>query len=138
MNKKWCAANLRLKMCETSEQVAKQKAKQCFLFVCAFSIGIVLKVKARQESIGKERSHRPGSIRNQPFFYFYNIAEQMKAYSQDLRWRVIYHQYLAGSSVQETADALYVSVRITHQRIYVSVKITHQRDVQETRSCLGE
>ena len=34
----------------------------------------------------------------------------MKAYSQDLRWRVIYHQYLAGSSVQETADALYVSV----------------------------
>ena len=54
MYKKWVRGKL------TSEnvrqkQVAKQKAKQCFLFACAFSIGIVSEVlKARQESIGKE------------------------------------------------------------------------------------
>ena len=79
-----------------------------------FSVRVCIFDRNRLGSEGKAREHRKGarprSIRNQPFFYFYNIAELIKVYSQDLTWRVINHQYLAGSSVQETADALYVSV----------------------------
>ena len=32
-----------------------------------------------------------------------------KAYSTDLRWRVIYHWQIYGSSIQETANQLFVS-----------------------------
>ena len=53
MYKKWvCGKFTSENVCQ--KQVAKQKAKQRFLFACAFSIGIIFEVKARQESIGKE------------------------------------------------------------------------------------
>ena len=33
----------------------------------------------------------------------------MKVLHEDLRWRVIYHQYLYGSSIKETANVLFTS-----------------------------
>ena len=35
----------------------------------------------------------------------------VKNLSEDLRWRVIYHRYICGSSIEETAQSLFVSKR---------------------------
>ena len=39
----------------------------------------------------------------------------MKAFGDDLRWRVIYHQFLLGSSAELTANVLFVSKRFVQK-----------------------
>ena len=34
--------------------------------------------------------------------------KMVKSYSSDLRWRVIFHKHIYGSTIQETAEALFV------------------------------
>ena len=54
----------------------------------------------------------------------------MKAFGEDFRWRVIYHQFLLGSSVELTANVLFVSKRFVDKvrRIY-----RQKGDVTRTR-----
>lgn len=45
------------------------------------------------------------------------IKENMKVLHQDLRWRVIYHQDLNGSSKKETANCLFSSTAVVSKSV---------------------
>ena len=38
-------------------------------------------------------------------------TEMVKTLSKDLPWRVIYHRYINGSSIEDTAQSIFVSKR---------------------------
>ncbi len=52
----------------------------------------------------------------------------MKAFDDDLRWRVIYHQFLLGSSADLTANVLFVSKRFVY-----NVRAIYRRSGDVTR-----
>ncbi|XP_028394601.1 uncharacterized protein LOC114518809 [Dendronephthya gigantea] len=53
----------------------------------------------------------------------------MKAFDDDLRWRVIYHQYLLGSSAQLTANSLFVSKSFVYK-----IRAIYKRNGNVTRA----
>ena len=56
--------------------------------------------------------------------------KMVKNLSEDLHWRVIYHRYIYGSSIEETAGSLFVS-----KRFVSNIKALYERtkDVKPTR-----
>lgn len=54
----------------------------------------------------------------------------VKNLSEDLRWRVIYHRYIYGSSIEETARSLFVSKRFVSN---IRALYEKTKDVKPTR-----
>lgn len=54
----------------------------------------------------------------------------VKNLSEDLRWRVIYHRYIYGSSIEETARSLFVSKRLVSN---IRALYEKTKDVKPTR-----
>ena len=67
-------------------------------------------------------------------------TEMVKTLSEDLRWRVIYHKYIYGSSIEDTARSLFGSkrfvsnVRALYQRTK-GVKTARRRGRLRVLSC---
>ncbi|XP_078355939.1 uncharacterized protein LOC144640731 isoform X1 [Oculina patagonica] len=66
---------------------------------------------------------------NQACMYF--VFKMVKKLSEDLRWRVIYHRFIYGSSIEETARSLFVSKRFVSK---IRALYERTKDVKPTSS----